>query len=39
VVAAVTHAADVITSIGLRFEQRCDGNPSALHGQIHWTAP
>lgn len=26
----------VITALDLRFEQRCEGGATALHGQIHW---
>jgi hypothetical protein len=26
------------TALDLRFEQRCDGAPGVLHGQLHWTA-
>ncbi len=33
----VTLNAGVIEAIDLRFEQRCDGGSTALHGQIHWT--
>ncbi|MGZ4718047.1 MAG: hypothetical protein ACXWCB_15275, partial [Acidimicrobiales bacterium] len=27
-----------LSALDLRFEQRCDGEASALHGQIHWFA-
>lgn len=33
----VTLNAGVIESIDLRFEQRCEGGSTALHGQVHWT--
>jgi hypothetical protein len=36
VVDAVTYSGSTLTSIDLRFEQRCEGGGSALHGQIHW---
>jgi len=26
----------VVTSLDLRFEQRCEGGTPALHGAIHW---
>lgn len=36
VVDNVTYESNVITSIDLRFERRCDLSPEILHGQIHW---
>jgi hypothetical protein len=35
---SVTYVCGVLTDIVLRFEQRCDGEASALHGQVHWSA-
>ncbi len=32
----LTYAGDSLTAIDLRFEQRCEGGSSALHGKIHW---
>jgi hypothetical protein len=32
----VTYVSGVLTAIDLRFEQHCDNNTAALHGQIHW---
>lgn len=37
VVDSVSYAGDVLTAIDLRFEQHCEGDSAALHGQIHWT--
>jgi len=34
----VTYVNGVLTAIDLRFEQHCEGNATALHGQIHWTS-
>jgi hypothetical protein len=36
VVDAVTYAGSALTSIDLRFEQRCGFPVPVLHGQIHW---
>lgn len=33
----VTVNAGVVEAIDLRFEQRCEGGSTALHGQIHWS--
>jgi hypothetical protein len=30
-------APDVLQSVTLRFEQRCDGETASLHGQVHWS--
>lgn len=38
VVDAVTYTGSILTSIDLRFEQRCDGGNRALRGAIHWDA-
>ena len=35
VIDSVTYDGVTLTSIDLRFEQRCDGGPP-LHGEIHW---
>ena len=34
----VTYVHDSLTAIDMRFEQHCEGDLAALHGQIHWTA-
>lgn len=34
----VTYVGNVLTAIDLRFEQHCESNSAALHGQIHWTS-
>jgi len=34
----VTYVSGVLTAIDLRFEQHCESNAAALHGQIHWTS-
>jgi hypothetical protein len=31
-------APEVLQSVTFRFEQRCDGEAAALHGQVHWSA-
>jgi len=36
VVDNVTYVNNILTAIGLRFEQHCDGATAALHGVIHW---
>ena len=33
----VTYENGVLTAIDLRFEQHCEDNVPALHGQIHWS--
>jgi len=38
VVDSVTYVSGSITAIDLRFEQHCEGGPTALHGAIHWNA-
>lgn len=38
VVDKVRYTGDQLTAIDLRFEQRCEGGTSALHGQVHWDA-
>jgi hypothetical protein len=35
---SVSYVNGNLTSIGLRFEQRCDGSAAALRGQITWSA-
>ncbi|MEW6023541.1 MAG: hypothetical protein AB1807_15535 [Pseudomonadota bacterium] len=37
VVDNVSYAMGQLTAIDLRFEQRCDGNPAALRGVVHWS--
>ena len=37
VVDAATYSGSTLTSIDLRFEQRCTGFTAALHGAIHWS--
>ena len=32
----VVYTNGVVTSLDLRFEQRCEGGTPALHGAIHW---
>lgn len=32
----ITYVNGNLTALDLRFEQRCEGNPAALHGVIHW---
>lgn len=32
----VTYASGILTAVDLRFEQRCEGGTTALHGVIHW---
>lgn len=34
----VTYVGGVLTAIDLRFEQHCENNSAALHGQIHWSS-
>ncbi len=36
VVDSVTYNVDALTAIDLRFEQHCEGDTPALHGEIHW---
>ena len=36
VVDQVTYTSGVLTALDLRFEQRCEGGATALHGAIHW---
>lgn len=36
VIDKIRYTGDKLTYIDLRFEQRCEGGTSALHGQIHW---
>lgn len=36
VVDNVTYGAGALTAIDLRFEQHCEGQSPALHGEIHW---
>lgn len=38
IVDSVTYEGSVMTSIDLRFEQRCEGGASALHGRVRWNA-
>lgn len=38
VVDKVRYNGSALAAIDLRFEQRCEGGSSALHGQIHWDA-
>jgi len=38
VVDSVTYTSGTLGAFDLRFEQRCEGDLAALHGQIHWTA-
>ena len=38
VVDSVTYVSGALTAIDLRFEQRCEGGTTALHGAIHWTS-
>ena len=37
VVDSVSYAGGTLTAISLRFEQHCDGQSAALHGEVHWT--
>jgi hypothetical protein len=39
VVDAVTYVGGALTSVDLRFEQRCEKGIPALRGQLHWAAP
>lgn len=32
----ITFLSGTLTALELRFEQRCEGNIDALHGEIHW---
>lgn len=32
------YSGDALQAIDLRFEQHCEGDAPALHGEIHWTA-
>jgi len=36
VIDSVTYDGATLTAIDLRFEQHCEGNTSALNGEIHW---
>jgi hypothetical protein len=36
---AITYANGMLTALDLRFEQHCDGDVPALHGQIHYAGP
>ncbi|MFO1400097.1 MAG: hypothetical protein U1F30_02595 [Steroidobacteraceae bacterium] len=36
VVDSVTYTNSALTTVDLRFEQRCEGGGPALHGRIHW---
>jgi hypothetical protein len=38
VIDSVTYDGDTLSAIELRFEQRCDGDDAALHGEISWDA-
>jgi hypothetical protein len=38
VIDKVRYTGDQLSAIDLRFEQRCEGGTSALHGQVHWDA-
>ena len=38
VVDSVSYNGNILESIGVRFEQRCEGASAALRGQIHWEA-
>ena len=38
VVDKVTYTSGTLSALDLRFEQHCEGNVPALHGQIHWDA-
>ncbi len=38
IVDKATYNGSALTALDLRFEQRCEGGNSALHGQLHWTA-
>lgn len=38
VIDKVTYSGSTLSAVDLRFEQRCEGGASALHGQIHWDA-
>ena len=37
VVDAVTYDGSTLTSIEARFEQRCTGSTSVLHGKLRWS--
>jgi len=34
----IVMSGSTVTALDLRFEQRCEGGGSALHGQVHWSA-
>jgi hypothetical protein len=34
----ITYSQGSLADLELRFEQHCEGGPSALHGEIHWYA-
>lgn len=36
VIDSISYVNGMITAIDLRFEQHCEGNTAALHGQVHW---
>jgi hypothetical protein len=38
IIDSVTYAGATLTAIDLQFEQHCEGNAPALHGEIHWDA-
>jgi hypothetical protein len=38
VIDSVSFESNAVNAFDLRFEQRCDGSSSALHGKIHWSA-
>jgi hypothetical protein len=38
VVDKITYVQDAMTELDLRFEQHCEGGPSALRGKLHWSA-
>jgi hypothetical protein len=38
VIDKVTLTGGVMTALDLRFEQHCEGDATALHGQVHWSS-
>jgi hypothetical protein len=38
IIDSVTHIGGALTSIDMRFEQRCHGGTAALRGTVHWRA-
>jgi hypothetical protein len=38
IIDSVTYDGATLTGIDFQFEQHCDGNAAALHGEIHWDA-